>query len=144
MKLRIFVIDDEEGIRDTLKWHLEGEGHEVVTAESPVLCENCYALTSQSPYPCADLLFTDYQMPHMTGLEFIEKMNSLGCRMDPYDKYLMSGNIDAIDLSKVQRVGCQVLQKPISFKQIDKIVESRIQDMSPEWELNDFCELLRA
>ena len=37
MKLRIFVIDDEESIRDTFKLHLEGQGHEVLTAPEPVL-----------------------------------------------------------------------------------------------------------
>jgi len=39
MKMRIFVIDDEECIRDTMQWHLEDQGHEVLTAHCPLICD---------------------------------------------------------------------------------------------------------
>jgi len=143
MKLRIFVIDDEESIRDTMEWHLEEQGHEVITAESPVVCDTCYANIRQDPKPCADLLFVDYQMANMTGLDFIERMSSRGCRMDPLTKYIMSGNISAIDMAKVESIGCNVLQKPVTFDEIDRIVENRLLHVNQDRKLNDLCELIQ-
>jgi len=37
MPLKIFVMDDEESIRISLKWHLEELGHQVITAARPHL-----------------------------------------------------------------------------------------------------------
>lgn len=122
MKLRILVIDDEECIRDTFKWHLKAQGHEVVTASEPAQCDIYLGNCCQSETPCADVLLIDYNMPNITGLEFIELMAQRGCKSHPANKVIMSGNTTAIDMQRVEQLGCQVVQKPFSFRELDQVV----------------------
>lgn len=135
MKLRIFVIDDEESIRETFQWHLEAKGHEVVVAEEPLACDIYHDCACQEGSPCGDLLFVDYAMPRMTGLEFVEFMHKRGCKANPAVKYIMSGNINIIDMEKVKEIGCNVLQKPVTLEKIDEIVEKIKAIHSPDRQL---------
>ena len=72
MKLRIFVIDDEECIRDTFRWYLEDQGHEVITAESPKTIINFSNNCNRRKHACGDVFFVDHNMPEMTGMTFLE------------------------------------------------------------------------
>ncbi len=122
MRLKILIIDDEECIRDSFKWHLEDMGHKVVTAPEPMLCELYSGHDCQLEHPCADLILIDYRMPRMTGLEFIELLSKRGCIIHPENRVLISGDTTSIDMAKVKQLGCQVLQKPISLDTLDKVI----------------------
>ncbi len=122
MRLKILVIDDEECIRDSFKWHFEDMGHEVVTATEPMLCELYNGHDCQMGSPCADVILIDYRMPRMTGLEFIELLSKRGCIILPENRVLMSGDTTSIDMDKVKQLGCQVLQKPVSLQNLDEIL----------------------
>jgi CheY-like chemotaxis protein len=132
MKLRITVIDDEECIRDTFKWHLEAQGHEVFTASEPMLCDIYQGNCCSSESACTDVLLIDYNMPRMTGLEFIEMMSQRGCKSPPATKIIMSGNTGDIDVERVKRLGCQVVQKPFSFAELDRIILQIIEKIKLE------------
>ena len=120
MKLKIFVIDDEESIRDTFRWHLEDLGHEVFTFAAPSECDvQAYCLCQQST-PCTDALLIDYNMPGMNGLDFIESQMSHGCKGDPKNFLLMSGDTTPIDMKKAARIGCYVEQKPLSLETLER------------------------
>lgn len=135
MKLRIFVIDDEESIRETFQWHLEANGHEVVVAEDPLISDIYHGCECQEDHPCGDLLFVDYMMPRMSGLEFIEMMHKRGCKGNPANKYIMSGNVNVIDMGRVKEIGCNVLQKPVTLEKIDEIVAEFEESLSPDRQL---------
>lgn len=122
MKLRIFVIDDEESIRETMQWHLEDQGYEVLTAAEPKLCAIYQGHECSGEYSCGDLLFIDYNMPQMNGLDFIERMSQRGCKASAQNKIIMSGDITAIDTSKAKRLGCKIEQKPLLFSRVDEII----------------------
>jgi CheY-like chemotaxis protein len=62
---RILVIDDEQEMRDLLRWMLEREGYEVVTAEDGKEGLRLYREN------LADLIITDLIMPEMEGIETI-------------------------------------------------------------------------
>ena len=132
MKLRITVIDDEECIRDTFKWHLEAQGHEVYTASEPMLCDIYQGNCCSSESACTDVLLIDYNMPRMNGLEFIELISQRGCKGDPSTKVIISGNTTAIDMERVSQLGCQVVQKPFSFAALDKIILQIIETIKLE------------
>jgi DNA-binding response OmpR family regulator len=130
MKLKIFVIDDEESIRDTFRWHLEDMGHEVFTFAAPAECDvQVYCLCQQST-PCTDALLIDYNMPGMNGLDFIENQMSHGCKGNTRNVLLMSGDTTQIDMKKASVLGCSVEQKPISLETLEAWicgVQSRIR-----------------
>ena len=136
MKLRIFVIDDEESIRETFQWHLEAEGHEVLVAEEPLICDIYHGCDCREEHPCGDLLFVDYLMPLMTGLEFIEMMHKRGCKGNPANKYIMSGNVNVIDMDRVKEIGCNVIQKPVTLEKIDQIIAEVKPTLAPDRQLN--------
>ena len=123
MSLTIFVIDKEESIQDTLKLHLEEEGHEVFTASEPSSCPVYKGHHCDKESPCGHALFISNQLGKMNGLDFIKMMEDRGCKGMMRNKVLMSGNIDMVDTDKAKSMGCIVLQKPVSLQTIDKIVQ---------------------
>jgi len=123
MKLKIVLIDDEESIRDSLSWYLEEQGHDVITATEPSTCEIYQGGRCSKQEPCAHALITDYHLPKMSGLEFIEVMTQRGCKGITANKLIMSGNARAIDLQKASQLGCRVVQKPLRFAEVDRWLE---------------------
>jgi len=123
MPLKIFVIDDEESIRITLKWHLEDLGHEVITAAQPQCCDVLLGHHCSQEEARGNALIIDYLMPGMTGLEFIERLVQRGCRGSTSNMLIISGNTSAIDMAKVREFGCSVMQKPVSFAELEEWLE---------------------
>lgn len=70
--LRLWVIDDEEPIRESLAMHLE-DFFEV--RAFPFAYEAWAALTGPDSTP-PDIILTDMRMPKMTGLEFLTKLRA--------------------------------------------------------------------
>ncbi len=71
MTITIMVVDDEENIRISLKRLLEDEGHSVLAAadgEEAIQFVKAYDI---------DLIFLDFKMPKMDGLEVLEKVKQL-------------------------------------------------------------------
>ncbi|MCR5533016.1 MAG: sigma-54 dependent transcriptional regulator [Paludibacteraceae bacterium] len=67
---KLLVIDDERGIRNTLREILADEGHEVEVAE------NGKQGLEMSQAKAYDLIFSDIKMPEMDGLEFLMKLKN--------------------------------------------------------------------
>lgn len=67
---KILIIDDERGIRNTLKEILADEGHEVEVAENG---KQGLEMAQAKAY---DLIFSDIKMPEMDGLEFLAKLKN--------------------------------------------------------------------
>ena len=65
---KLLIIDDERGIRNTLKEILADEGHEVDVAENG---KQGLEMAQTKAY---DLIFTDIKMPEMDGMEVLEKI----------------------------------------------------------------------
>jgi len=68
MERKILVVDDERPIVDILKFNLEKEGFEVLTADNGLAALEC-ALT-QSP----DLILLDIMLPKMDGFDVCRKI----------------------------------------------------------------------
>lgn len=68
MSGQILIIDDEEGIRFSLRGILEDEGHEVVEAESGE--QGLELLGTDIP----DMIFLDIWLPGIDGLEVLDKI----------------------------------------------------------------------
>ncbi len=67
---KIIIIDDERGIRNTLREILADEGHEVDVAENG---KQGLEMAQAKAY---DLIFSDIKMPEMDGLEFLAKLKN--------------------------------------------------------------------
>ena len=70
VKSRILVIDDEVGIRDSMRRTLEYQGYQFVGAATG---QEGLALIERDP---PDLVFLDIKMPGMDGLEVLERIKA--------------------------------------------------------------------
>ncbi len=68
MKSRVLVVDDEESIREFLEIMLRKEGYEVTCAEDG---QQAMDIIKKKSF---DLVISDLQMPHMTGIELLKSV----------------------------------------------------------------------
>ncbi|MFN3740452.1 MAG: sigma-54-dependent transcriptional regulator, partial [Thermodesulfovibrionales bacterium] len=110
MAYLILVIDDEEGIRDSLKGILEDEGYEVLTAPSAE--EGMKIFEEQSP----DLVLLDIWLP---GIDGIEALKSMRDRRPSIPVIMISGH-GTIELAvKASKLGAyDFLEKPLSLERV--------------------------
>jgi two-component system response regulator AtoC len=73
--VKILIVDDEPGLRQTLSRILGAEGHTTITAG-----DGAEALERLSADEAVDLVLCDLRMPKMTGLEMIERYADAGGR----------------------------------------------------------------
>jgi DNA-binding NtrC family response regulator len=107
---RILVIDDEKGIRNTLKEVLEYEGHQVdVAGNGPEGLE----LFRGSNY---DIVLCDIKMPEMDGIEVLEKLNAYS----PDAPVIMisgHGNIDTA-VEAIKKGAYDFIEKPLDLNRL--------------------------
>lgn len=100
----IYVIDDDEAMRDSLSWLLEGEGYRVACFASG---ESFLQARHDAMRGC---LVLDVRMPEMSGLELHEKLAALG---SPLPIIFVTGHGDVpMAVSALQRGACDFIEKP--------------------------------
>lgn len=137
MEPRIIVLEDNDGIRQSLTMLLKKYGYEVVAASEPTICP-IYSTAEEScshEDACGDFLLTDNQMPNMTGLDFIEAQSQRGCKGVIANKAVMSGSWSVEDRERAERFGCKILNKPFHIKEIIEWLEERKTLLSPDRKL---------
>jgi DNA-binding NtrC family response regulator len=108
--MKILVVDDERGIRNSLKDILEYEHADVVLAENgssaiDVFCKNVF-----------DLVFCDIKMPEMDGIEVLEKMQKLNMDI-PVVMISGHGNIDTA-VECIKKGAYDFIEKPLDLNRI--------------------------
>jgi len=114
--MKIMLVDDDCGSRDTVKSFLHMLGHEVVEYENGI--EALQAL------PCANvsLLITDIKMPHMTGMELMKAASKLPLINRP-PVVLLTGYGTMESAIDAMRAGAfDYLLKPINAEEIVKVI----------------------
>ena len=100
----IFVVDDDEAMRDSMTWLLEGEGYLVACFDS---AESFLAARHDRMRGC---LVLDVRMPEMSGLELHEKLDSLGSQLPVI---FVTGHGDVpMAVGALQRGACDFIEKP--------------------------------
>lgn len=99
----IGIIDDDDAVRDSLKFLLEVAGHVVE------------AFASASEFLAAETrhlvcLILDHHMPHMTGLQLLERLRAEGWNVPVL---LITGSPSPAIVSRAAELGVErVLEKP--------------------------------
>ncbi len=118
-KARILIVDDEAGIRQTLRGILEDEGHSVTAAADAVSGQ---ALMASDEF---DLVLLDVWLPDRDGLEILEEL-----REDDFHTPVIvisgHGNIDTA--VKAMRIGAHdFLEKPLALNRVVVSVENALE-----------------
>lgn len=106
----LLVIDDERGIRNTLKDIIEYEGYDVAVAEDG---PSALKVMEKQAF---DLVFCDIKMPHMDGLEVLEKIKA---NYEDTQVVMISGHGD-IDtaVESIKKGAFDFIQKPIDLNRL--------------------------
>ncbi len=116
-KRRAVVIDDEEIIVNVFKDFFSTRNYAVLSYTMPVVCplRDEKGNLCNTDYPCADVIITDFEMPHMNGLELLQEQSKHGCKLQRENKAVMSGHLDEESHRKIKQLRYAFFQKPIDF-----------------------------
>jgi two-component system, NtrC family, nitrogen regulation response regulator NtrX len=107
---RILVVDDEQGIRDTLRQILEDEGYSVDEAESGEL-----ALTFAEARDY-DVILLDVWLPEMDGIQVLERLGGTGFTGEVL---IISGHGSIETAVKATKLGAfDFIEKPLSLERV--------------------------
>jgi two-component system alkaline phosphatase synthesis response regulator PhoP len=106
----IFVVDDDEDIRELLKYNLQKNGHDVITCENGLICIE--KLKNHKP----DLILLDVMMPEMDGIEVCENLKSSEQNSDVLICFLTARNEDYSQIAGLEAGGDDYVAKPIKLK----------------------------
>ncbi len=110
MKPRILVIDDEEGIRNSLKMTLEYDGYDVMLAATGE--EGVKLVEREAP----DLVFLDIKMPGMDGLEVLQKLRHM---VETVPIVVISGHADINTAVEATKLGAfDFIEKPLASERV--------------------------
>ena len=102
----VAVVDDDEAVRDSLRFLLETAGHAVETYESGTQ----YLADGEAGQ--ASCLVVDQHMPQLSGLELVAVLRRRGRAMRAL---LITGSLTSDMLSRAAELGIsRVLEKPLN------------------------------
>lgn len=145
---KLLIIDDERGIRNTLREILSDEGHEVDVAENG---KQGLEMAQAKAY---DLIFSDIKMPEMDGMELLSKLKkptpdpSLeGGEIDPIDTpiVMISGHGDVETAVQALKLGAyDFLLKPLDLNRILITTKNALESKSLKQETKQLRKRVAA
>ena len=122
----ILIVDDEEGIRESLSGILEDEGYDILTADSGE--EAVRILRETSP----DLIFLDIWLTGMDGIKTLQEIKA----MKPEVPVIMISGHGSIELAvKATQTGAyDFLEKPLSLERVLLVSKRAIEKRTLERE----------
>ncbi len=124
MSHRILIIDDNADIRWILSDMLQAHGYLCETAP------NAISALTMIPNGRFDVIVTDYQMPKMNGLEFIQKLATLP-ESSTIPVIMVSGSAGQELTDSARLAGARtVLMKPVQHEELIAIIERIIHSQS--------------
>lgn len=116
---RVLVVDDDRLIRQLFAELLSDSGYEVDTAENGAVA---WAVVQRNDY---DLLITDQDMPELSGLELIRKIQSVRMAVPVI---LVSGTMSATELKQHPELHVDAfLLKPFDVMEFTNVVKKVLQ-----------------
>lgn len=114
----VYVVDDDEAVRDSLDMLLVSEGFDVRTYDSPV------ALLKDIVDAGPGCILTDMRMPEMDGLTLQKRLLEQGC---PLPVIVMTGHGDVALAVEVMKAGAMdFLEKPFAGDTVIAVVRNAL------------------
>lgn len=130
----IRVIDDDDAMRNSWAFLLEGEGWDVITYPDAI------SFLSANPLSRPGCILLDVRMPNMSGLELQRKLKEAGNDL-PIIFISGHGDID-MAVNTLKAGACDFLQKPVDDQRlldaIENAVTNNLKQRRSNAELSDF------
>lgn len=116
----IFIVDDDEAVRDSLRWLLEANGYRVKSFSGAEEFLQAYDPDQ------VGVLIADVRMPGMSGLELQE---ALITRQAPIPIVFITGHGDVpMAVSTMKKGAVDFLEKPFNESDLREIVARMLED----------------
>ncbi|MDP1654297.1 MAG: response regulator transcription factor [Rhodocyclaceae bacterium] len=110
----VYIVDDDEAMRDSLQWLLESQGFAVTAYAS---AEDFLAACRDGMAGCIVL---DVRMPGMSGLELYEQLNARQCALPVI---FITGHGDVpMAVSALKKGAVDFIEKPFSDKDMLRLI----------------------
>lgn len=135
---KLLIIDDERGIRNTLREILADEGHEVEVAENG---KQGLEMAQAKAY---DLIFSDIKMPEMDGLELLTALKAGEEAIDT-PVVMITGHGDVETAVQALKLGAyDFLLKPLDLNRILITTKNAIESKSLKQETKQLRKRVAA
>jgi len=127
----ILIVDDEEDIREILRYNLQKEGFSVAVAENGQTCLNF--LENEKP----DLILLDVMMPGMDGIEVCERIRANPKFSDTMICFLTARSEDYSQIAGLEAGGDDYISKPIKPKLLVSRINAILRRQKPSEKNSD-------
>ena len=134
MKEFVYIVDDDEAVRDSLRWLLEGNGFSVKVFSN---AEELLDFSKAQSHGMVGCLILDVRMPGITGVELHDVLLKEGINI-PVIFITGHGSV-SLAVKSMKKGAIDFLEKPFSDEEICKLVDSSLQkarDVSDKREVN--------
>jgi two-component system alkaline phosphatase synthesis response regulator PhoP len=128
----ILIVDDDEDIRELLKYNLERDNHSVRAVENGLKCLEAVAF--EKP----DLILLDVMMPEMDGIEVCDQLKANEAYNSILICFLTARNEDYSQIAGLEAGGDDYVSKPIK----PKVLISRINALLRRLDLNKSKDII--
>src|SRR5499427_7456409 len=121
---KVYVIDDDEAMRDSLNFLLDSSGFDVV------LFENAQSFLDALPKLAFGCIVSDVRMPGIDGIELLKRMKALH---SPFPVIIMTGHGDVPLAVEAMKLGAvDFLEKPFDDDILIAMIEAALKRAEPE------------
>ena len=134
MKEFVYIVDDDEAVRDSLRWLLEGNGFSVKVFSN---AEDLIDFSKKQSHGISGCLILDVRMPGITGVELHDVLLKDG--IDIPVIFITGHGSVSLAVKSMKRGAIDFLEKPFSDEEICRLVDSSLQkarDVSDKREVN--------
>ena len=134
MKEFVYIVDDDEAVRDSLRWLLEGNGFSVKVFSN---AEELLDFSKTQSHGMVGCLILDVRMPGITGVELHDVLLKEG--IDIPVIFITGHGSVSLAVKSMKKGAIDFLEKPFSDEEICRLVDSSLQkarDVSDKREVN--------
>lgn len=117
--MKAIILDDDPLVLSLVANVLHRRGYKVESYSNPSLCP-LYAMQGEPGQrlpTCPQLIITDFDMPHVNGVEFIEALYKTGYRC-PHIALISRSSMPPVILKRLVQLGVKFFAKPFHADQI--------------------------
>ena len=118
----VYIVDDDEAVRDSLKWLLEGNGYSVKVFEN---AEQLLDTQTEQENSLAGCMILDVRMPGITGIELHDEL--LTKKINIPVIFITGHGSVTLAVKSMKKGAIDFLEKPFSEEEICKLVDDALR-----------------